>query len=64
MMTFPRSSWMVGVFAAHGHAKFGALIHFHDRTVTQPQHGVGSTAGTNFLPFVTSSPTLSGWSPP
>src|SRR5438270_1268063 len=39
------------VLAAHGNAKFGALIHLHHGAIAQAQHGMRSAAGTNFLAF-------------
>ena len=39
------------VFAAHGNANFGALIHFHQRAISQAEHGMRSATGANSLPF-------------
>src|SRR4029077_3896836 len=40
-----------GVFAAHGDAKLGALIHLHQRAVAQAEHGVRTAGGAGALAF-------------
>jgi len=53
----PRSSWMV-VSCGPWNAKFGRSFISTTEPVTQPQHGVRSSAGTTFALSVTSSPHL------
>src|ERR1700742_2961966 len=39
------------VFAAHGNAKLGALIHLHHGAISQAQHGMRSSASTDEFAF-------------